>query len=280
MNKEAELGSDYWSRAADEQVALAAAAIDDFTPAGRENLRREVQQRGIELPTIGEVAHCVRREAVERAVRIQRVFGFVSIVTLALGVLLFVALLSGAQPVNPTGAFSFIAFLAGIPFLLWFRQAYANLLLVGSRETSYRPGWAIGAWFVPILNLWRPYKLMNDLWRRTATENQATQQGSTRSAIPVMWWTTFLCWRVLDGVMAVMTGQPSGRPFIPFVPHLRTTQALSMLAGALAIYLVWRVSQRQRQWPSHLRPLPVPEEVRSWFDGAPRLTPEGERDSP
>src|SRR5215510_14201591 len=44
---------------------------------------------------------------------------------------------------------------AGIVFLAWFHRAHLNLPALGARGLTYTSGWAIGAWFVPILNLFR-----------------------------------------------------------------------------------------------------------------------------
>jgi hypothetical protein len=57
-------------------------------------------------------------------------------------------------------------------FILWFRRAYNNLNIHGKAYTKYAEGWAAGAWFVPFLNLGRPYLIMQEIWEKTqeATE--------------------------------------------------------------------------------------------------------------
>ncbi|MEC8831353.1 MAG: DUF4328 domain-containing protein, partial [Bacteroidota bacterium] len=48
-----------------------------------------------------------------------------------------------------------------ITFIRWFRRAYYNL---SSRtDIRYDEGWAAGSWFVPILNLFRPYQIMKEI---------------------------------------------------------------------------------------------------------------------
>lgn len=60
-----------------------------------------------------------------------------------------------------------IAFIiSGITFILWFRRAYFNLHLLNNR-LSYKEGWAAGSWFVPFLNLFRPYQIMQELYHET-----------------------------------------------------------------------------------------------------------------
>lgn len=51
---------------------------------------------------------------------------------------------------------------SAVLFILWFRRAYFNLGLRTQLTDSDR--WAAGAWFVPILNLFRPYQMMREMY--------------------------------------------------------------------------------------------------------------------
>jgi hypothetical protein len=46
-----------------------------------------------------------------------------------------------------------------------FRRAYRNLPALGAESPRFSSGWAVGAWFVPFLNLVRPKQIMDDIWR-------------------------------------------------------------------------------------------------------------------
>jgi hypothetical protein len=48
-------------------------------------------------------------------------------------------------------------------FLVWFHRAYTNLHSLGMEPLRLRAGWAVGGWFVPILNLVRPKQIMSDI---------------------------------------------------------------------------------------------------------------------
>lgn len=53
-----------------------------------------------------------------------------------------------------------------VTFILWFRRAYYNLHQKID-YLSYSEGWAAGAWFVPIVCLYRPYQIMKELYTET-----------------------------------------------------------------------------------------------------------------
>jgi hypothetical protein len=81
------------------------------------------------------------------------------------------------------------ALVAMVLFLRWFHRAYRNLdeLAPGSRR--YGTGWAIGAWFFPILNLWRPKKIANDVWRGSAPD---PAEAGRPPLVFALWWATWL----------------------------------------------------------------------------------------
>jgi uncharacterized protein DUF4328 len=55
-----------------------------------------------------------------------------------------------------------------IAFLLWLHRCYVNLRELGTRNLRFTPGWAVGYWFIPIMNLFRPKQILDELWRATS----------------------------------------------------------------------------------------------------------------
>lgn len=88
------------------------------------------------------------------------------------------------------GIFYIIAFvISGVVFIQWFRRAYYNLQLrTGNCEHS--DAWAAGAWFVPILSLFRPYNIMVELWEKTTDLiNEKSNANLSRSKFLIgLWW--------------------------------------------------------------------------------------------
>jgi hypothetical protein len=82
------------------------------------------------------------------------------------------------------GAVQFAVYIACIvTFLRWISRAYKNLDAVAPTQRRYGTGWAIGGWFVPFLNLWRPKEIINDIWR---------SGGTTPGPLPAIWWGGFI----------------------------------------------------------------------------------------
>jgi len=75
-------------------------------------------------------------------------------------------------------------------FGMWIHRAHANVRAVGATSLRFTPGWAVGYFFIPVLNVWKPYQAMKDLWR-------ASQDPVRWKAIPApnllpVWWMFWL----------------------------------------------------------------------------------------
>jgi len=91
------------------------------------------------------------------------------------------------------GIFQILAWIgSGIAFIMWFRRAYYNLHQ--KENMRYSDGWAAGGWFVPILNLWRPFQIMKEMYQ---TANQMLNSKTPFSPHTLgmgalgAWW---FCW--------------------------------------------------------------------------------------
>ncbi|MDR2651069.1 MAG: DUF4328 domain-containing protein [Prevotellaceae bacterium] len=88
-----------------------------------------------------------------------------------------------------------------IIFIMWFRRAYYNIhQKLNSRRLTFSEGWAAGAWFVPIINLFRPYQIMKELYYET--KKLLTDKGYT-----VSYTTNCLGWWWALWIISVIIGQ-------------------------------------------------------------------------
>jgi heme/copper-type cytochrome/quinol oxidase subunit 2 len=80
-----------------------------------------------------------------------------------------------------------------ILFIVWFYRAYDNIKKVNPEKTSLSTGWTIGCWFVPIMNLFRPLRIMLEIWHGTQTAGEEPDRPLTaeRSIQVNAWW---YCW--------------------------------------------------------------------------------------
>ncbi|MBO0356616.1 DUF4328 domain-containing protein [Hymenobacter sp. BT186] len=115
---------------------------------------------------------------------------------------------------------------AGFVVLIrWLRRAYVNLQLAG-QSTDYSDGWAAGAWFVPFLNLFRPYSIVREVWR--GTQLQAFNRVQPHKLLRV-WWVV----HILDSFLGNAAGRVAFRA--ETLPELENSTWLSFFSNLLGI---------------------------------------------
>lgn len=81
--------------------------------------------------------------------------------------------------------------LCAVLFVTWFFLMRRRTGLLAPNWFRKGPGWAIGAWFIPVANLWLPYRIASDMWNACAP--LPTEGKSHRLPMwPVnLWWGLF-----------------------------------------------------------------------------------------
>ena len=96
--------------------------------------------------------------------------------------------------------FSIVIFItAAIIYFVWVRRSYRNLSTLQKNPIEYSSAWAIGSYFVPILNLFRPYTIMKEIWFGSQPEfsledespDELHERRSSTTFLNI-WWAAFL----------------------------------------------------------------------------------------
>jgi hypothetical protein len=147
-------------------------------------------------------------------------------------------------------------------FIPWFNRAYGNLARLGFRKLRYAPGWAIGGWFIPIVNLFRPKQIANDIYRGS-TPGLDTQsefwKSQPLSGLLSWWWGLYIASGVLAGAGASAASTDDSQ----FTTAFEATRAVrdekgglvltsiasgvAIVAAILAIKLVTDLTRRQEE---------------------------------
>jgi hypothetical protein len=99
-----------------------------------------------------------------------------------------------------------------VVFIQWFRRAYFNLHQTEEFSLKYTEGWAAGAWFVPFLNLVRPYEIMAEIWEKTQVVDSDTEGWDNSSKekegkqLVGWWWALFLLQNIANNIASRIGG--------------------------------------------------------------------------
>lgn len=107
-----------------------------------------------------------------------------------------------------------VYFATAVAFLAWFHRVHKNLPCLGGRGLKYSPGWAVGGFFVPFLNLVRPLQVMREVWhgsdpsgleRDTASSGPSIRNQLGTPALMGWWWALFLIANFLGNIIIRMS---------------------------------------------------------------------------
>ena len=143
-----------------------------------------------------------------------------------------------------------VVLVTAVFFLIWIYRAHKNLNALGATELKYSPGWAVGGFFVPLLNIFRPYQVVAEIWK--ASSKGARRGGGTNwkfEQIPAyfgLWWGLWLFSGFLDFFSAFMIfgAGPTNQQLVASRYRL-VYDIVSIGCAILAMAVVLRTTARQ-----------------------------------
>ena len=135
-------------------------------------------------------------------------------------------------------------------FLVWIYRAHKNLPALGAKNLQYSPRWAVGWWFVPIMNLARPFQVVTEIWK--ASDPEVTDGHSWRntplSPLISSWWTLWILSSIIAWIVMRIAFASEPTTVTDLLPHrwaLFAVSALEIIAAILAILVVRGIDARQ-----------------------------------
>jgi len=158
---------------------------------------------------------------------------------------------------NVIGVLQMLLFIGtAVAFLIWLHRAYKNLPSLGQRHFRFTPGWAVGFYFIPFLNLFRPFQAMRELWHGSEPghwepdepPDGAEIQGRTVTPPLVGWWWALFCISGVISNFAVRLSLADSAASAQTSAVLMVISDLLTIPSALVtILLVGRLTRWQRE---------------------------------
>ena len=145
-----------------------------------------------------------------------------------------------------------VAYITGaILFFVWLVRANKNARALGSHGMEFTPGWSVGWFFVPIVNLFLPYQAITEIYEASDPEGDADSWRGEAPGFFLAWWLSWI-----------------GLGFCGLVAS--ASQTMAMLAAGLSVvaaFLAARVilAIESRQVAKHRRGPIVPPGVEPAF---------------
>lgn len=121
---------------------------------------------------------------------------------------------------------------AGIVFVTWLGRARANAESLVPAPHRRGRGWVVGSWICPVVNLWFPFMIVDDVYRASQPTNPPDLydlRSVPGSRLLGLWWTLWLGGLVFDRIAATVWDNSQT------VESLRTAGVVEALASAATL---------------------------------------------
>jgi heme/copper-type cytochrome/quinol oxidase subunit 2 len=146
------------------------------------------------------------------------------------------------------GVAQLVLYLATIVvFLVWFHRVRSNGQVFRPDGFTQSPGWAIGGWFVPIANLFFPYRTARETWEASSPYAPDGSHSHVSTAPVTAWWLVFLASEFLDRISTKMYTASDTPEELRDASALGAVASLTCVVSAvLAIRFVRKLTALQR----------------------------------
>jgi hypothetical protein len=153
-----------------------------------------------------------------------------------------------------------------VAWLVWQHRAQRNLVRLGVRRLTFSPGWAVGWWFVPIANPWKPFQTVRELWRASRPDvDDAFWAGERTWSFIGWWWLVFLVAGVTARIAAALRQTQDIVRYIESDRFQLVRWGMWIVDGVHAIVIVRTITRRQEDKIAlGVVPPPRPDTQRGW----------------
>jgi hypothetical protein len=142
-----------------------------------------------------------------------------------------------------------IYIVTAIIFLIWVYRANKNLHAFKSPVLRFSPGWAVGWWFIPFANLFRPYQITAEISKASNPELDPSLNVVLHLPAPAIvgwWWALFLIGNIVTSIAGELM---SGANYIQDALNSTYTYVvadnINIIGLIVAILMVRKISQSQ-----------------------------------
>jgi Domain of unknown function (DUF4328) len=141
-----------------------------------------------------------------------------------------------------------------VAFLLWLYRVMRNLPALGNAKArvEHTPGWAVGSFFVPFMNLFIPYRAVREAWVKSDpavhTEEDLVFTPPSPTGLVLAWWLSWVAMNFVARIPAAFASSPKDVNDLITASWLEVGADLArILSAGLAIQVVRGLDKRQEQ---------------------------------
>ncbi|QKW20454.1 DUF4328 domain-containing protein [Kitasatospora sp. NA04385] len=144
-----------------------------------------------------------------------------------------------------------------VVFVLWLYRVRVNAEVIHPHGRQYARGWAVGGWVVPLVNLWFPWRITNDVWRASGPPGEHGAPRPAPAGLVHAWWATLVLGKLLAllGTRSMDSGaaRHDVDSYRQAVSLLIASELLVAAAAVLAVLVVRRLTAMQEEHAARAR---------------------------
>jgi Domain of unknown function (DUF4328) len=151
--------------------------------------------------------------------------------------------------------------MSAVVLLWWLWRARTNAEQLCHTTHRRSRGWVIGAWFCPVVNLWFPKQIVDDIWRASDPYHPSTAptfhaDERPTSGLVHLWWWTWIISNIIDWFLFRTDNTERTANLLRTAAIVGTAStALSVIAAVALVLIIrrittWQNTPRQPIWQS------------------------------
>jgi cbb3-type cytochrome oxidase subunit 3 len=136
-----------------------------------------------------------------------------------------------------------------IAFLVWLYRAEVKARALGAEDMMVGPGWAVGWFFIPLVQWVMPFIAVRELWKASAAPRD--WQLEPASPLIALWWACWLAASICGNIAFSLGRQEDWDLFVAADVMTTVSTAFFIPAAILLATIVGRIQQMQES-PRHL----------------------------
>jgi hypothetical protein len=135
-----------------------------------------------------------------------------------------------------------------VAFVTWLHRVRVNVRAMGVRRLTYGREWTILGFLVPLLNLFRPYQVVREIWKASdpSTGDPMAWKKVDAPRRIALWWGLFVAYFVLEAIAATVMGiSISARVIRLAYGATMTADLCAALSASMAYFVVMRITEAQ-----------------------------------
>ncbi len=160
-----------------------------------------------------------------------------------------------------------VIFATIVLFSMWLYRAASNLEALGHPKhlREHSPGWAVGSFFVPFVNLVVPYRAVKEVWAKSDPEEVGEEGGApfgyySAASTPAYfkaWWGFWLVSNMVNNVATRLYFNVDTQDEMVWAMKVDTIGTLLTIPAAVfAILVVKSIDRRQQERSRRIRYIP------------------------